>query len=803
MKFTRPVRILLRLFVGLAVLVLLASGGAILWLHSKVPSYSGTLPLPVLQHPVDLWFDEYGIPHIRAEDKLDMYRAFGYVHASERLFQMEMLRRAGSGRLAEFGGEALLPVDIMFRSLGLNEYATRSDSVLRSLPDVVSLTELEAYLEGVNHFIQNGPIPAEFTLMGIPAVPFTTTDVFLIAGAMSYSFSQAQKTEPVIDFIARDWGAVYLNDMGLWHGATETFTPTGQHSEGILKLSEISVEVSRNLPFAPLEGSNSWALSGSRTASKKPLFCNDTHIGYLLPQTWYEAYLECPGFELYGHFLGGVPFALVGRNKQLSWGLTMLLNDDMDFYREEFHPEDSLKVMYKGQWVEAGLGEYRIEVKGSHERLLKVRTTPHGPVVNDAFPVMGSAHPVAVQWTYTSVENHTVDAFRGLNNARDLEDFGSHLPLIHAPGLNITYADAEDNVAWWACASLIERPRHANSRTILNGATGDDDLLGYYPFDRNPRHINPKEGFIVSANEWFAPLDSLFYPGYYNPNYRADRIRKLLRERTDWDVDGMKALLTDVTHEVDRDVLRGMLNLIQKHPAFTPTPIQRELINALMRWDGRYHPDKMEPVVFQHMLYHFLAETCKDELGDALFEVFLTTHQAQRTYRELMIRPDSPWYDDQRTPDVKETRSDIILRAFNSAVDELSHRHGPNWKLWKWEKVCSVELKHPLGTVAALRPVFNLGPRAVTGSNETIRVGGFTPSGDGQYRVYFGSQMRIITDFSNSENSWNITPAGQSGHRMSPHYNDQFLLYMSGEFRKQHFGFPEDGGSGTRLLLTP
>jgi len=793
-----------RIVFSLLALLLLTFLAGYFWLRSSVPEYEGEIQLNGLTSEVQTWFDEYGIPHIKAENRADLYKAFGYVHASERLFQMEMLRRAGGGRLAEIIGPDVLPIDILFRSIGLSEYADQSDSLLHLNPSPM-MADIESYLSGINEFIAEGSTPAEFKLIGIEKTPFTTRDLFLITGAMSYSFSQAQKTEPVVDFICQNYGQEYLNDIALWHSPKETFIPSSasdRTSNALTTFGSQVAQVDQILPIAPLQGSNSWAVSGKRTKSGKVLFCNDTHIGYLLPQTWYEAYLECPGFNLYGHFLGAVPFALVGRKHELSWGLTMLLNDDMDFYRETFHPSDSSQVMFQNEWVNVSMQSYSIKIKGQSDKVLQVRQTPHGPIINDAFPDMGKDEPISMQWTYTALPNKTMEAFYGMNNATSMAEFESFLPFIHAPGLNMNYGDAEGNIAWWSCASLVKRPEHVNPWSLLDGASGLDEQEGYYSFDQNPHIVNPDRGFIYSANDWPAQMDSLYYPGYYKPQYRGDRIRTLLSSRSDWDSEGMKEVMTDRTNSMDSIVMNHFLRRVMKSEAISEDPEMSSMIEAMRGWSGSYAPDENVPVLFTRMLYHFLKETCEDELGPERFELFLATHQVQRAYSRLAEERNSPWFDDVRT-EAKETQDSILFRAFRASVSELQEQFGPNWKVWKWSKVCSLELKHPLGNVSALKPIFNLGPYMVSGSNETIQQSGFKMQADGACNVFFGSQMRIITDYGDPSQCWNVTPAGQSGHRLSPHYNDQTDLYVRGEFRPQHASAQSLEKVGTVLRFVP
>jgi penicillin G amidase len=795
-----------RILISVVVLALACMAIGYFWLKSSAPNYNGDLQITGLSQPVDIHFDEYGVPHIYAQNKHDLYMAFGYVHAQDRLFQMEMIRRAGSGRLAEIIGRPVLKVDKLFRSIGLKQYAQESAAYINSQKDTPLYNDMMAYLEGLNYYISNGKTPPEFSLIGIPKEPFTVEDIFFITGAMSFSFSQAQKTDPIIDYIHQKYGNEYLEDLGLWHGKDESFIRTNksnlidvvEHLPGVqssigsqstdISLALAFQEIESLLPYAPLEGSNSWVVDGKHTKSGKVMFCNDTHIGYLLPQTWYEAHLNCPDFEIYGHFMSGVPFALVGRNSQLSWGLTMLLNDDMDFYHEKINTENPSQVWNKDHWSEMTQRQEVIKIKGEADTILDIAISRHGPIVNKAFDGMNMKDPIAMFWAYTQLPNRTMDALYGMNNSKDLNSFQKNLPLIHGPGLNVNYGDAQGNIAWWGCAALIKRPGHVNSWTILDGASGADDPLGYYPFDKNPSCINPEWGYIYSANDWPQAIgmgsDSLlWYPGYYKPQYRADRIRSLLEGQTEWDYESMKKVMTDEVNVADSELMAKWLQILSKDKKWKEDA-NNLLYSELFDWNGSYNPINPSPALFNYMLYEYLHLAMEDEMGADNFNLFLSTHQVQRTQELLMEHPESRWWDNVNTEAI-ENQSQIIHQAYSNAIGKLTKKFGSSHKVWNWRKVCTLELKHPMGEVKWFRPLFNIGPDEVFGSNETILQSGFKLDSTGEYKVYFGSQMRIIVDFAQTDSALNITPSGQSGHLMSEHYSDQHDLYMSRQFRTQ------------------
>jgi penicillin amidase len=791
---------IMRIIIGLLALLLVGVGFLYFKGKGTAPQYEGVIENTPVHENVNVYFDSTGVPHIQATNKEDLYFAFGYVHAQDRLFQMELLRRAGSGRLAEVIGAPMVKVDRIFHTLGMPEYAKASAARLRAQPESDTYKEVDAYLRGINFFIDYGKkTPPEYSVIGIPMTHFTIEDMYCITGAMSFSFSQAQKTEPIVDFISKKYGDSYLQDIALWHDENETLIPNYDNrspkdtSDVMGLIGQALSDIEALLPYSPLEGSNAWVVGPEKTKSGKVLFCNDTHIGYLAPQTWYEAYLSCPEFELYGHFMAAVPFALVGRNSDLSWGLTMLLNDDMDFYQEKIVGD---QVMYKGEMVPLTYRDVTIAVKDSSSVQLHIPVTPHGPVVNGAFEQMSAdAPPVSICWTYTQVENQTVEAFRAMNNAHTMTDFEKQLSKIHAPGLSINYGDSVGNIAWWACAKLVKRPEHVNSWTMLDGASGADDWQGYYDFSENPRNINPVSGYIYSANDWpefntsnGTSSDSSYkyhwYPGYYKPQYRADRINELLSSSNNWDLESMKSVMTDITNPTDGDIMELFYHIVRDSINLREDDLYSQY-DQLFQWTGEYDREMQSPTFYTKFLYHYLHKACGDELGEERFKLFLTTHQVQRAMDVLIRKKKSPWWDDVNTRDVKESRQDIIVSAYKQTIEELREQFGDNPKIWQWKKACRLEVKHPLGEVAMFRPIFNLGPEPVDGSNETIMQSGFYLNGEGEYKVFFGSQMRIMVDFAHCDSALNITPCGNSGHLFSKYYNDQYDRYCAKEFRIQ------------------
>jgi penicillin amidase len=782
---------LLRIILWIVFFALLISGGTWIYLASITPNYSGNVELEGLGNDSKVTFDEWGIPHIEAQSEEDLYRTFGYVHAQERLFQMELMRRVGSGTLSEVLGKDLIDADVLFRTMGVPRKARESaDRANAEQTDERSYKMLQAYLDGINQFIDQGPKPIEFSLMGIPKKKFTTYDIYCIAGYMAFSFNLGTRTDPLVNGIYEKYGEQYLTDLN-WYTVDSAFVDT-TYRERLANLSSISSDVQSvmdRLPVVPFMGSNGWAVSGDKTASGKVMLSNDTHIGYSQPAVWYEAHLKCPGFDFYGNFLGGIPFALVGHNRDIAWGLTILEEDDCDFYRETFKSDDTTLYKSGNDWLKVEYYTDTISIKGENDTIIKTPVTHHGPVVNGAFEQISGDQRVSIWWNYHKFENDLLSVFYEINHSSSLTETKEQVSRIHGPGLNIIYGDEEGNIAWWGASRLLDRPDHVKGKLFLDGASGKDEPLGYLPFSQNPQQVNPPNGFVYSANDQPQLPDSSFYPGYYKPKHRAMRIKQMLDPVNDWDLEKMKSVITDVTSPVDSEVSKYLYEELRGTEGFSPAEA-RSL--SLLIWDGSHGVEDTSPSLYYRLLERIIYKAMSDELSKSEYDLMLKTHLIKKAYPELIKSSSSIWWDDIRT-DVIETREDILRAAYSEAVSSLVNQFGEAPADWKWGKLHTLELAHPIGKVDALRPFFNIGPEPTQGGYETVNQADFLLDNDGTFQVKAGPQMRIILDFEDITNSISISPSGQSGHFFSDHYSDQAEMYRMGVFRNQSMSTPEDG----------
>jgi len=553
---------------GLIVVLAVVVGG---YVYSKQPTRQGMVELQHLQGSVTVRYDERGIPHIRADNETDLYRALGYVHAQDRLFQMEVLRRLARGELAEVLGPKLLDTDKLMRTLRIRE---RADTYLANLDrQSPAFVAMQAYLDGINQYQDSHPNPVEFDVLGIRKRPFTALDTISIAGYMAYSFAAAFRTEPLLTYVRDQLGADYLNVFDLdWQpkGVLADNANSGpalasgdwQDLNALARLSEQAL-ADNGLP--QFEGSNAWAVSGSRTKSGKPLLAGDPHIRFSVPSVWYEAHLSAPGFELYGHYQALMPFASLGMNRDFGWSITMFQNDDLDLIAEKVNPDNANQVWYRGQWVDLVTHEQQIAVKGQAPVTLVLRQSPHGPIVNDALGNNAGKTPIAMWWGFLESQNPILEGFYQLNRADTLAKARSAAAKVHAPGLNIVWANARGDIGWWAAAQLPKRAAGVKPWFILDGSSSDADKDGFYPFSANPQEENPARGYIVSAN--FQPVSptGIEIAGYYNLADRGQQLNRQLGDKSvKWDLEASQKLQLGTTTAYGPRLLAPLLPVLRE-----------------------------------------------------------------------------------------------------------------------------------------------------------------------------------------------------------------------------------------------
>ncbi|MBL7862000.1 MAG: penicillin acylase family protein [Cyclobacteriaceae bacterium] len=792
-------KIIKRILIGLLGLILVATLGLYFYLTSTKPVYSGELTLSGLNEPVEVYYDEYGIPHIYAQNETDAYFALGYVHAQDRLFQMEMIRRAASGRLSEVLGKDLLKVDKLFRTLGIHVFARAHAQKFLNADTSAFQKAALAYQHGINEFVRTGKTPLEFSIIGIPKTEFKPEDIYLAVGFMSFGFAEGLRVDPVLEKIRTELGAEYLKDLAVQTPVNavliKNFDGKGNIPTTDSLISFLSTALEK-IPVPLWQGSNGWAVAGSRTASGQPILANDTHIGFAQPAVWYEAHLEYPGYRFYGHHIAGIPFGLLGQNHFAGWGLTMFENDDTDFFYEETNEEGQVK--YKGEWVDLTWRKEIIKVKDDVDFELTIPATPHGNMISGILDHTEELKPASLWWLLNHETNYALQAAYQLNHSKNFTDVERAASLFSSPGLNLMYADAHGNIAWWAVAKLPVRPEHVVSKFFLDGSSGLDEYQGFYDFSKNPHAVNPPWGYVFSANNQPDTVEGVLYPGYYYPRSRAGRIEELLQEEKKWTREDMKVINLDVTSHMHAEIahqLASILNEINK-PEF------KEVTSQLETWQGQHETDLTAPAIYYNLLSQTMRLAMADEISHPAFESLAATSLLKNSYEQFIGNERSPWWDDKKT-EAKETRAQIVEKAATTTIQLLISICGTNPEDWKWGKVHTLTHKHAFDAVKPLRSIFNVGPFKVPGGSEVINNLHFSLDTTGYFHVDGGPALRKITDFADLENGETVSPSGQSGNVMSAHYNDQAEMFATGKSRKMLMNREAIQSGGRKLVLTP
>lgn len=779
-------------------IILLVIVGVYFFINSLKPTYEGSEELNGLTTQTTVKFDDYGVPHIYAENEEDAMRSLGYVHAQDRLWQMEILRRIAPGRLSEMFGEKTVKNDKFFAGLGIEEYSKKTVENLDKNDRSYKMSM--AYLDGINQFIEEGPTPIEFHLIiGLEKEKFDLVDTYNIFGYMSFSFAMAHKTDPVLSMIQSRLGDDYLNELGI-----EIPTNTAQIKSYNQNTTEISVAINQVLkqsPFSGFIGSNSWVVAPEKSNTDKVLFSNDPHMGFSSPGVWYEAHITTPNFESYGYYLGGVPFPLLSHNRNYAYGLTMFENDDISFYQETNVENDNSKYVFKGKEKSYQITEKTIKVKDGEDVNLTMKSSIHGPIMNELIKTIDTENPIAMNWIYTKKPNQLLKALYNMSRADGIDNFKKHASLIHAPGLNIMYGDAKGNIAWWATAQLYKFPEGTNSKLILDGASGEHEIVEYLDFSENPQAINPPWHYVYSANNQPDSIANMLYPGYYLPEDRARRIVELLEPKDDWSKADFKEMLLDTKSSVAEELIEIIAKNVEGSLA---TDTEKAALILLKQWDGDYNKESVAATIYLKYTYQFFINTFRDEIGEDVFKDFMNTHIMERMLAEQHHKEESIWWDDTSTT-AKEDKKTILIKSFSEAVIALENQLGSDLNSWTWNRVHTLKHPHPLGTVAILDRLFkfNVGPFEIHGSKEVINNLQFDIDESGLYKTAAGPSTRRIVDFSDVENSMSILPTGNSGNPFSPHYRDQANMYVNGEYRKMKMNADEIEKVSTKLIFSP
>jgi len=760
----RFLRFGLRFAAVLGALGLLLVAAFYLYLRQSLPQTKGEIRVPGLSAPAEVLRDRYGIPHIFAASAEDASFALGYVHAQDRLWQMEMSRRIAAGRLAEIVGAGALETDRFLRTLGVRRSA---EANLRSL-DTETRKLLDAYAAGVNAFIASGPVlPPEFWLTGARPEPWTPADSVAWTKMMAWDLGGNWRNELLRMRLAKTLPLARIHEL-LPPYPGEKVPVIADLKELYSSMEREAVRLARFAPDNDGLGSNNWVVSGSRTESGKPLLANDPHLGLTVPPVWYFAQLSAPDMQVIGATLPGVPGVILGRNERIAWGFTNTGPDVQDLYIEKLDAAGGY-LAPEGTRAFQVIDE-TILVKGAEAEKLRIRVSRHGPVISDvmrtAQDLAPRGHVIAFAWTALAEDDRTAQAAHKFARAREWDGFLAAARDFQVPQQNIVYADVEGNIGFIAAGRVPHR-RPTNDLKGMAPAPGWQekyDWVGYIPFEQLPRSFNPESGAIVTANHRVTP------PGYphfissdWQPPYRADRIQALLDAVPKHTVPSFARIQADVVSLAMRELLPKLL------AARPRSEEARKALALLAKWDGAMAAERSEPLIAWAWWRELTRAIYADELGDAFRENWLS----RAVFLGNVLSGDAEaarWCDDIRTPAV-ETCEEVLALSLEAALADLRRRFGNDQSRWRWGEAHRALHEHrPFSRQPLLAAIFNVGV-ASPGDTYTVNVGRNNLNDeDRPYANRHAASLRAIYDLSDLEKSLYIHSGGQSGNILSDHY---------------------------------
>lgn len=744
-----------------------------IWKPYRLPT-SGRLPVAGLESRVQVSWDAHGIPHLFARTEGDLCFGLGFLHAGERLWQMDFLRRASSGRLAEiFGdrplnwrlisvqyrGKGVADLDFFMRALGLRGAAAASLATLP--PDAVEL--LEAYCRGLNRAveIQHRQLPLEFRILNYTPEPWTPVDVFLVQRGMAQMLSLSWRAILALSLIAEKLPAgpqrdEMLRALGPWEGKRFGF-PLGEEIEGLISLTGDG----RDLTGHGASGSNAWALAGSRTRTGHPLLACDPHLPLGLPSVWYLAHLKAEEVDAIGATLPGSPGVVIGRNRHIAWGFTNLMAHDADLYLERVHPQRSDLYRVGDHWEPFEVRPEVIGIRGRPAVLRHLRRGRHGPVLAD---LSGVSEPLALALRWTGEEpSQECLAILRLNRARNWQEFTEALREFTSPALNVVYADTAGNIGRQAVGKIPVRARGRGS-SLLPGWSGEWEWTGTLPYDELPRIFNPAEGRVVLANDRQSAAGTAAYiSDYWEPPFRARRIRELLEALHPAGVEEFRAIQNDTFCLQGRDLVSTTLRSWARRIDGELSVAERRALSTLLRWPGDSAPGSAPAALYHVFAQKVLERALFFHVGELLAAHYLELWNLPLQFLDhLLRRPDSPWWAG-RDPDRE------LLEAFREARREVSPRV-PGLKARNWGQVHTLLFRHPLGEQALAGALLNEGPLPTGGCSGTVNSGFYSFAFP--YHQEAGASYRQIIDLSPAGESWFTLPLGESGNPFHPRSRD-------------------------------
>ena len=759
--------------------------------QQPLPHVDGKLTLAGLRRPVEVLRDRWGVPHIYARTEEDVFFAQGFVHAQDRLFQMDVNRRLGLGRLSEVVGPAAVHSDRFARVFGWHKAAEAQVDGIMGHPETRQIAT--AYAAGVNAFIDRRKLPVEFSVLAYRPEPWRPLDSAAWGSVLAWGLSVNWETELLRARLIEELGPEKAAD--LTPGYRDRYPTIVPSSTVGPRLAAALIEAYRRavetLPLGTVPagsgvGSNNWVIAGERTASGRPILANDPHLPAVFPTLWYENHLIAGRYNVTGFTSPGVPAVIIGHNERIAWGVTNAFPDVQDLYVERFHPDDPLLYEVDGKWVKAEQQVEKIRVRGRRRPIVEnVRSTRHGPIVSGLVP--GDHPALALRWSSHDRNNH-LRALTGLCRAEDWDAFRRALRDWAFPSQNVVYADVAGNIGYVMPGRVPLRAR-GQGMVPATGWTSAHDWIGWIPFDQLPSRFNPPEGYIVTANNRITGDD---YPhllsSEWQPPYRAQRIADLIERHAPLDLAANGRIQNDTVSLMARRFLDQALPVAQRAPA-ADRSLYALSLERLRRWDGDMRSDLVAPTIYFGWIVTFTRAVMVQALGvqltDHLLGSAMPAQFPTNTFDEIVTELTLRWLERQPPSWVGDVQSQL-QPALQEALIVLQSEFGPDMADWHWGRLHVLEIQSPLARLPGLGRLWQPVSYPVGGDGYSVNqaeVSPQLPPGP----VHTIASCRMLADVGQWDNSLSALPGGQSAHPASEHYQDSVDDWLYGRYHPMCF----------------
>ena len=771
MEFLRRFKIIIIGFV----LIFFALGGGIAWVfYGTLPEYKGREAIKGLSAKVSIYRDTYGVPHIFAANRNDALRALGYLHASERMFQMEMQRRAGQGRLAEAVGHDMVGVDKFIRTLGL--YPLAESSYAAMSPDAQK--SLQAYADGVNSWIDSHRynLPPEFFLLGLTPEPWKPADSVVWGKLMALQLSHNYKLEILRAQLAPKLSPQQMKTLfPAWDGAPVTMEPRLTKASGnTLPYGESLQQKLAAVIGLDHPASNEWVIAGSRTQSGKPILANDPHLSLEAPILWYLARIVTPEFSVKGATVPGLPVILLGQNTNIAWGMTTTGSDVEDLFVETVDPKNPKNYLTPQGSVPFETHKELINIKGGDQAVVTIRSTRHGPVMSDIDPdmadVLGDGKVAALAFTGLGAKDRTAEALLQVNQAQNWKQFQEAFRLYEGPPQNVVFADIKGDIGF-INPGLVPIRKKGDGLMPVDGASGAYDWKGTIPFDQWPRLYNPPAGFAFNANNALVvgnDANGNYYGTDWEEPYRAMRLQQFFDTTDEHTLDSSAAMQADHISLVARQLLPYILRLHFESSGDNANPLAIEALDMLRDWDGTMDKNRPEPLIFEAWLYQMHKQLL---VGQAKQQLEERGPFAANSIAAILSKKDNGWC-------AEDVCAAYSKQAMADGLTWIASRQGKNIKQWKWGKEHVALLQNKVFKhIPFLSGVSDLSVPSSGDFYTLDRGGSFDAPADMPFARQHGGGYRAIYDLANPDRSRFMITTGESGHILSPHYGDLVKMW--------------------------